>query len=1175
MQNNNFVKNGKFSLKRVSVAVLLAVVCAFTAFSAACFIAETKGNNDVVAIKTINSVLAEDEAVNGKPVLFRDVLTMLSAKGYIMENLTPCVSGDYLWDSVSNRFALYNGTEGYFVYRDGATSKDEADYWTIAAKTADLEKPYNKYLKKGDFGSELTVSCGLDAGENVIDVINYVGGETAKNAVIYSDGLNTVINVTASANDSVAHYGLAKEVNVNGAQYSENGITAFITLGNGKLILEDGASVSAAYIPDVSKNYDIAVNGGKLSAAYANKPADAANANARITDETVNVLPLTDDTEATDETVSALLDGKKTEACSAALDEAAEGGKVEVDGVARIKGKGFDTLEEALLAAEDGNTVVMLRNCRPNKQLVVDKSIVLDLNGKAIEFAQMKTAIIVNADVTLTVNDSTGKGYIKAVGNTEGGYSDYSSAITLAERSGSGETSFGGSLVLNGGEIVHVACGDRSAVIFANSKNLVDINGGKVTSRSDGSYGLAIKSAYDAELNIDNAVVSNYAKEGSGSIINCFGTIAVNNSEFNGYLVLDKGEVNNSVINGKLGTSTSTSCNITIKNCLINGDFKVGTSLSQRGKLVDCTVEGDVYSYANCISGGKYKNIFDVSWLEEGKTLSANPDEDGYYTVIDSADENAVATLTYEGAAQPVYYRSLIEAINAGKAADAASAVVTVIKDAYAVSSVYSHNVNKVVVNEGVTLTLATGMSYSTRTVEESRCTFENNGTVISKNQIYDNKSYGCGYIVNNGTMITASLQAAKGGFVNNGSLILTGGEGFKSYFSSPIQNNGTITGEGDEVLLTITDDATFTGSGAAIAPNEYIWSETDKAFVRAQAAIYNVNKDRSFSDWKDAVKYSSAGDVLRVEKDFELVHVDVNKKLTIDLNGHLLSYGNSVSGNGTVTVAENGDLTVKDSTVSAAPVLNADGTVTYASGMIRSTFGAPAVMVKTGGKFTLESGRIQAEANNFAIGIFDNADPSKKLGASNASVTINGGLVINTSTDRVGYAIVVYGPATASSAFGSYAESDPVLNVNGGLIWANQGSAISGQGSLNNTVINISGGTVYSEEGSAIYHPQYGKLNISGTALVKGKTAVAFKGGELTVSGGTLEATREDLFIPDKTTSSGTAITGDALYIDDGYNRGIVVVINGGTFKVKASGAQEYRVLFSGSNPASVTDNR
>ena len=516
-------------------------------------------------------------------------------------------------------------------------------------------------------------------------------------------------------------------------------------------------------------------------------------------------------------------------------------------------------------------------------------------------------------------------------------------------------------------------------------------------------------------------------------------------------------------------------------------------------------------------------------------------------------------------------YTSLQSAIDAGKKVKDTTPV-TVYKDCSYNGSISAYAINKLVILKGVTVTVTRDITYSSTIVSEPRCTLENHGSLIVTKELFT--WGGKGYIINNGSISATDLKVKADGIINNGTILLNSGT---SQINGNLVNNGKITAANDGVKLSVAPECKISGTGENYSDGAYVWNSQYNKFVPEAGIVENVTSGKNYLDLGDAVSVSSAGDVLKLKADLNTKTLTISKKITIDLNGHTLSYGNSIYEIGTITIEQGGDLTIKDSTATAAPVLNNDGTVTYVSGKVVSTFGVSAIMVKSGGKFTLESGTIRAESNNNAIGIYENSDPSKKLGSNNAVVNIKGGLVINANTKDVSDsdAIAIYGTATETSDFGKYSVSDPALNISGGIVWSNKGCAVIGQGTLNNTLINISGGTLYSVEQCAIYHPQYGKLTISDNAVIKGQTAICIKGGEMTINGGKLEATKTELFVPAAASGSGTAITGDAVYIEDSYNRGVIVTINGGEFKTTASGAEAYRVLFSGSNPAVVTDNR
>ena len=126
-------------------------------------------------------------------------------------------------------------------------------------------------------------------------------------------------------------------------------------------------------------------------------------------------------------------------------------------------------------------------------------------------------------------------------------------------------------------------------------------------------------------------------------------------------------------------------------------------------------------------------------------------------------------------------------------------------------------------------------------------------------------------------------------------------------------------------------------------------------------------------------------------------------------------------------------------------------------------------------------------------------------------------------------------------------------LVVNGGYIEGTNGFGVSGNGSMKNgvpecgpTTITINGGKIIGG-GTGIYHPQVGELTIN-NGEITGETGVEIRAGELIVNGGTITATGD----PTSTDPNGNGSTtvGAAVAIaQHTTKRPITVNISGGTF--------------------------
>lgn len=111
--------------------------------------------------------------------------------------------------------------------------------------------------------------------------------------------------------------------------------------------------------------------------------------------------------------------------------------------VAKIGNTEYMSLEEAVAAAQNGDTIVMNKSAMVQKSLVIDKDITLDLNGNTIQssaFVQTAPAIRVLGDVTVTngtVDGTPGDGsYAFIVGNN-----DTAGTLTIADGTYKGDVS--------------------------------------------------------------------------------------------------------------------------------------------------------------------------------------------------------------------------------------------------------------------------------------------------------------------------------------------------------------------------------------------------------------------------------------------------------------------------------------------------------------------------------------------------------------------------------------------------------------------------------------------------------------------------------------------------------------------------------------------------------------
>lgn len=451
---------------------------------------------------------------------------------------------------------------------------------------------------------------------------------------------------------------------------------------------------------------------------------------------------------------------------------------------------------------------------------------------------------------------------------------------------------------------------------------------------------------------------------------------------------------------------------------------------------------------------------------------------DGYYCVIGLTDDTAAVVLTYineESATVTAYYAD--PAVALADSFQKTGATVTITKDVTVTSDLNAYK-SKLVVNEGATLTCKSIMVSINGT---SGRTVENNGTINASSYI-DGLS-GSGILVNNGTIICSRIyESCNCNWVNNSQITVTGASSTSTPSKlSAFTNNGTIKGSADGVKMTVINDVT--GAGKNYAKGSYVWDTVNNSWMPA-GKIRIIREGTAlvgFDSLADAVNYAQDGDTLQLQDNQEKLMTVTGKNLILDLNGYCISFGNCISDTGVVTLNNGAKLTVIDNSDSA-------------SGRIVSKYGLDTIYVKSGTEFVLKRGTIENKDDTCSaiyIGNTDIGGNASDVGATSAVVNLDGGQV-----KASGHGVVICGTGSTNNP----QSTDPALNISSGSTINTDATAIMGNGMYHNTIINISGGQINSANEVAIYHPQYGKLNVTGGSII-GATGIEMRSGTLNVS--------------------------------------------------------------------------
>ncbi len=261
-------------LKRAFTITELVIVIAVVAILAAVLIPtfsniikKADESADTQLVKNLNTILSSEQTVSQEaaPTMSK-ALEQAQEGGYTVDKLTPTSDGDILWEQDSNRFVLVSG--GEIIFKDSTTTADIATepykFWKITNEDGEIKNNaagYSYYLgNKYSGGSSLTVTAGLDVGEQAIEKITYA---TEKEQTVVFNTTGGTLEINAPKSD-VKHYGSAKMVDVKevkGQSYHLYGtITDTLKVTAGHIYIEAPGAVN------VLDGTAVTANGGTASA---------------------------------------------------------------------------------------------------------------------------------------------------------------------------------------------------------------------------------------------------------------------------------------------------------------------------------------------------------------------------------------------------------------------------------------------------------------------------------------------------------------------------------------------------------------------------------------------------------------------------------------------------------------------------------------------------------------------------------------------------------------------------------------------------------------------------------------------------------------------------------------------------------------------------------------------
>lgn len=325
-----------------------------------------------------------------------------------------------------------------------------------------------------------------------------------------------------------------------------------------------------------------------------------------------------------------------------------------VNAVARIGEEYFETLDAALDAAQDGDTVTVIKDIEVSEHIVIaaDQTVVLDLNGYTISsnIAEETGAALITNKGNLTIKDSGENGKILVTVKTPDGADTPGYASNTITNMGT--------LVIERGTIENTGMGSACYPIDNNSTTgdaIVTVDGGKVIASAN-SYAIRMfaNSTAKNDVTINGGELSGYRAvwlqlPGGNDTVEPDANLTITD----GVLASVDTTYNSAIYVRTYGNSYANT-DITISGGTFNGDIALtGPSSENLAVTETVSVTGGTFNGANgiytysdsltgVVSGGTFKVKIDEDLLAEGYEFVQN--EDGTFGVQEVVEKFDIGT---------------------------------------------------------------------------------------------------------------------------------------------------------------------------------------------------------------------------------------------------------------------------------------------------------------------------------------------------------------------------------------------------------------------------------------------------------------------------------------------------------------------------------------------------
>ena len=419
--------------------------------------------------------------------------------------------------------STYNASNYFLFTVNGGslTLNDSSDKGTGKVEIKDASSSYPLQLK--GTGSSFTMNGGtIMATEDALDIntsaknttVNINGGTMSSQSysTLAIRGSNTVVNISGGLIENNSSYGAfvsssgssdpnsivfnmtggkltstgtgiltdyALTVNIGGEAAIETKNAGISVKGTTVLNVNGGSITSESYAIQANHNNTVNITGGDIKTTSTNSAAVQVGTNS---DATINGGTITGkkvlngNKENIIVTGGTFTDGENKIDVSEyfpteTLSQNEDGTVVPTEeSVAKVNNIPYTSLDDAIKAAANGETITLLKNIELEEYISSDTNTVIDLAGYTITAPDDSYIIVVAKGCSFTLNDSSEEGTGALTGGT--GDNSHAGAVTVQN---------GGSFTMNGGNITGNTGTTSAAGVRLGSNSSFTMTGGSIT----------------------------------------------------------------------------------------------------------------------------------------------------------------------------------------------------------------------------------------------------------------------------------------------------------------------------------------------------------------------------------------------------------------------------------------------------------------------------------------------------------------------------------------------------------------------------------------------------------------------------------------------------------------------------------------------------------------------